>query len=501
MPKQHYLFSFLAGAVLTLAFAPFEYRIIALISPAIFFHLLYSANSLKQHMGISYLFGVGLFATGASWIFYSMYFFSQAHIVLAIGLTSLFVLLMALFFLPLALLAYYLRQSHRLLTLVLIFPAVWVLAEWLRGWLFTGFPWLYLAHTHIDDFLINVAPIGGGLLVSWLSATLSGLLIAFLLGDKRERVITASATGVLLISVYATQFIQWTSPLDQAFKVTLLQGNIPQQEKWLPENLHPTIERYQEMTNQHLDSDIIIWPETALPSYFHLHLENLIEPLNKLSTDTNTDIILGGFFHNSEGKAGAENSILAISGNSREIYSKQHLVPFSEYIPFLEHLRWLEKWIKLPYDSVKRGQGSTLLTVAGYRAQMSVCYEDAYGNEIIEGLPEAHFLINVSNDGWFTGSIEPFQHMEIARLRAVETGRYLLRSTNIGVSGIVDHKGRIVASAPAYTTTSITGLAQAREGSTFYVRFGNYLAITLIILTLLMTMACSKKPLTSRISK
>lgn len=493
MPKQHYLFSFLAGAALTLAFAPFEYRLIALVAPAIFFYLLYSAESLKQHIGISYLFGVGLFATGASWIFYSMYFFSQAYIGLAIGLTSLFVLLMALFFIPLALLAYYLRQSHRLLTLAVIFPAAWVLAEWLRGWLFTGFPWLYLAHTHIDDFLINVAPIGGSLLVSWLSATLSGLLIAFLLGEKRERIITAGTAAVLLISAYATQYIQWTKPIDQELKVTLLQGNIPQQEKWLPEKLQPTIERYMEMTNQHLDSDIIIWPETALPSYFNLHLDDVIEPLNRLSYDTNTDIVLGGFHYNDQGKAGAENSILAISGNDREIYSKHHLVPFSEYIPFLEHLRWLENWIKLPYDSVKRGTGSTLLTAAGYRARMSVCYEDAYGDETIQGLPEAHFLINVSNDGWFTGSIEPFQHMEIARLRAIETGRYLLRSTNIGVSGIVNHKGRILVTAPAYTSTSITGLAQAREGSTLYVRLGNYFVITLVFLILFMTISYRRK--------
>lgn len=481
--------------MLTLAFAPFEYRLITFIAPAIFFHLLYSATSLKQHLGISYLFGVGLFATGASWIFYSMYFFSQAHIALAVGLTSLFVLLMALFFLPLALLAYYLRQPHRLVTLAIIFPALWVLAEWLRGWLLTGFPWLYLAHTHIDDFLVNLAPIGGGLLVSWMSATLSGLLIAFLLGSKRQRLITASATGVLLIVSYSSQYIQWTSPIDQPIKVTLLQGNVPQQEKWLPENLYPTIEKYQAMTKQHLDSDIIIWPETALPSYFHLHVEDLIDPLNELSTTTNTDILLGGFYYNEEGQAGAENSILAITEQGREIYSKQHLVPFSEYIPFLEHLRWLEKWIKLPYDSVKRGEGSTLLDVSGYRAQMSVCYEDAYGSKTIQGLPEAHFLINVSNDGWFTGSIEPFQHMEIARLRAVETGRYLLRSTNIGVSGIVDHKGKITATAPAYTTTSITGLAQPREGATLYARLGNYLTITLIVLLLFFTALFQRKNL------
>lgn len=493
MPKQHYLFSLLAGAILTLAFAPFEYRLITFVAPAIFFHLLYSAESLKQHIGISYLFGVGLFATGASWIFYSMYFFSQAHIVLAVGLTSLFVLLMALFFLPLALLAYWLRQSNRLVTLVIIFPAAWVLAEWIRGWLFTGFPWLYLAHAHIDNFLVNLAPIGGGLFVSWLSATLSGLLIAFLLRDTRDRMITGAIAAVLLISTYATQHIQWTTPVDQPIKVALLQGNVPQQEKWRPENLQPTIERYMGMTNQHLDSDIIIWPETALPSYFGRHMDTLIEPLNQLSASTNTDIVLGGFYHNEQGKAGAENSILAISGENREIYSKQHLVPFSEYIPFLEYLRWLEKWIKLPYDSVKKGTGSTLLTVAGYRAQMSVCYEDAYGNETINGLPEAHFLINVSNDGWFTGSIEPFQHMEIARLRAVETGRYLLRSTNIGVSGIVDHTGKVIATAPAYTQTSITGLAQAREGATLYVRLGNYLVITLVILVLFISIAYARK--------
>ena len=486
----YYLLALLSGATLTLAFAPFEWRVVAIISPALLFFLLHSATTLKQHLLLSYAFAIGMFGTGVSWIFYSMYFFAHAHFLLAGGFTFLFVILMSLFVMMLGVLTFLFRNSSTALQLMLFIPASWVLVEWLRGWLLTGFPWLYLGYSHIDNGLVNIAPITGSLGVSLLSALLSGALVLLIIGNSKQRISAISLViGIFIISLLLGK-IDWTTPLGSPIKVSLLQGNIPQEKKWLPETKLPTLKLYQEMTEKNWDSDLIIWPETAIPGYFREHMEDVIQPLQKQSQSTQTDLLIGGFYynetHDENSRAGSENSILAISGESRSIYSKHHLVPFSEYIPFLEYLRWLGKWIQLPYDSVKQGVGSTTLNIAGVTAQMSVCYEDAFGNETIRGLPAATMLINISNDGWFTGSIEPEQHMEIARMRAVETGRYLLRGTNIGVSAIVNEKGKITATEPLYTTIVIKGNAQPFTGATPYVKMGNWFIIITLSLTLML---------------
>jgi apolipoprotein N-acyltransferase len=486
LKKVHYLLALLSGALLTLAFAPIEYRLFAIISPAVLFGLLLKAGSVKQHLRLSYLFGLGLFGTGASWIFYSMYFFAHAHIVLAIGLTSLFVLIMALLFLLLGLLSYQLKNTSMLARLLLYYPAIWVLVEWFRGWFLTGFPWLNLGNAHIDNILVSIAPIAGSYAVSFFSATLSGALLVTVIMPLRDKKIALVTSICLLGSSYFLGNIRWTSPVDTPIKVSLLQGNIAQEKKWLPETLQPTLDLYQKLTSENWDSDLIIWPETAIPDTFDRHMD-FITALQEKAIETDTDLLIGGFFYNMNDKAGIENSILGISGETRSIYSKQHLVPFTEYFPFLHYLNWLREWVELPYDSVKRGRGSTTLSIAGQIAQMSICYEDAYGSEIIQDLPEARLLINISNDGWFTGSIEPDQHFEIARMRAVETGRYLLRAANIGTSAIVDTKGKIIATANNYQTTTIKGLAQPYQGLTPYVHFGNSLIISFLFFILIVS--------------
>lgn len=480
------LTALLSGASLTLAFAPFEWRIIAVIAPAILFFLLHQASTHKQHLKLSYLFAVGMFGTGVSWIFYSMYFFAHAHFLLAGAFTLIFVLLISLSLLLFGTLTYHFQHSTTSLKLMLFFPASWVLIEWFRGWFLTGFPWLYLGHTHIDNWLVNIAPITGSLGVSLLSAILSGALVLMMISQQKQRLFIIILISFLIGSSFLLGKIEWTTPFKQPIKVSLLQGNIPQDKKWLPESLQSTLDLYQEMTAKSWDSDLIIWPETAIPGYFSSHMDDIITPLQSQLESTQTHLLIGGFYYNESGKPGAENSIIAITPEYRSLYSKHHRVPFSEYIPFLNYLRWLDNWIQLPYDSIKKGIGPTTLEVAGITAQMSVCYEDAYGNETIKGLPEAHMLINVSNDGWFTGSIEPQQHMEIARMRAVETGRYMLRGTNIGVSGIINQKGKIIATAAAYTTTIINGEAQPYSGSTPYIKMGNWLIISITSILLLL---------------
>jgi apolipoprotein N-acyltransferase len=474
----YYLFSFLAGCLLFLAFEPFNIIPLAVLVPAGLFYLLLQAQQRKQHLYLVWSFGFGMFATGTHWIYYSVHFFGGAHWILAVLLTLLFALLIGTFLLLFGLSSYYFRSRTVLVRLLLLFPASWVLLEWFRGWFLTGFPWLLLGQSQIDTPLANIAPITGVLGVSYLVATLAGLSVFIFISPLKPRLYAISLSVLLIVTTWGLGFIQWTQPIDSPIKVSLLQGNVAQENKWQPEYHQPTLELYREMTEKSWDSDLIIWPETAIPDWFGAVSEQLIEPLRSAAYVEQSDLLVGGFY--SDGQA-SYNSIMAITAaGGTEIYSKHHRVPFSEYIPFLEHLRFLERWIRLPYDSVGKGTGKTTLAVAQQIAQMSICYEDVYGNESIAGLPEATLLVNLSNDGWFADSIEPMQHMQIARMRALEAGRYLLRATNTGISAIVNEKGRIIHTADPYITTIIKGQAQGFSGATPYVLFGNGLIITIM---------------------
>lgn len=513
-----YLFSFIAGACLVFAFAPFGIYPIAWASLAVLFYTLSHAQNKKQHFFLAWLYGVGMFGTGTSWIFYSMHFYAHAPVPVAGAFTSVFVLIIALTVGLFGLLAYHVRQYKRIARYTLFYPIAWVLVEWFRGWFLTGFPWLYLGNAQIDNILSNLAPVTGVLGVSWLSALLSGAIATLLITRKEKTLlwvkqpiishinvetkhpylhqyIAAAIAVVVAISAWSSGFLQWTQAKGQPLTASLIQGNILQEEKWLPEKKQPTLDLYKKLTEENWKSDLIIWPETAIPDLFRNNMESLIIPLQEQAKITNTDLLLGAFYQNEQNKM--ENSVLALSENGRDIYSKQHLVPFSEYIPLLGYLGWLNNWMQLPSDNLTAGSGdNTLKLSADNIAQLSICYEDAFTRETLKGLPEANLLINVSNDGWFTGSIEPYQHMEIARMRALETGRYLLRSTNTGVSAIVNTRGKIIATAPPYSTQVITHQVQPFTGRTPFVIWGDWGIILLASLLALLTyFIAEKKPL------
>ncbi|HIO92286.1 MAG TPA: apolipoprotein N-acyltransferase [Leucothrix mucor] len=500
-----YLLSFLAGASLVFAFAPIGLYPIAWLSPAILFYTLLFANDKKQHFFLAWLYGIGMFATGASWIFVSMNSYAHASIPVAATFTIAFVIIVALTIGLFGLLAYLFRHHHKVTRLLLFYPFSWVLIEWFRGWFLTGFPWLYLGNSQIDSVLVHIAPITGVLGVSLLSALVAGAIVALFILKKTNKILwinhpTSNHVKIkqpfrykhqfialfIIITIFSSTWyggkISWTQAKGEPITVSLIQGNILQEEKWLPENKQPTLDLYKKLTKENWGSDLIIWPETAIPDLFSRNMKEFIVPLQEQAKANNTDLILGAFYQNEQGKI--ENSVLALTQDGRDIYSKQHLVPFSEYIPLLGYLRWLNEWVQMPSDNLTAGTGTTTLNLSGNIAQLSICYEDAFASENLKGLPLANMLINVSNDGWFTGSLEPYQHMEIARMRAIETGRYLLRSTNIGVSGIVNNKGELIATAPPYSTAVITHKVQPYSGSTPFMYWGNLGIIGLLILLL-----------------
>lgn len=481
--RWDYLLAFLAGLFSVFAFAPFAWWPIAFLTPAVFFWLNLKPMLRGQRLRLAWVFGIGLFAGGAHWIYFSIHYFGGANILLAGSMVASFVIFIALTLMLFGLLVHFFPYQANWVKLLIIFPAAWGLTEWFRGWFLTGFPWLQLGHSQIDTFLAHYAPMVGSLGVSWLVAVGAGALVLVVIGERLQKLYAAVLMVGLFALGYGLSWINWTQPVGEKLFVSLIQANIPQEDKWLPEFRNEHIQKHIDLMEPRINSShLIIWPETAIFDTFQQSMEDVVNPLQEVFKAAETDLLMGGFQHEKSTES-MYNAIISV--RDLEVYGKRHLVPFSEYTPFLEYLRWMEDFIMLPYSNVAPWKGKVNLQVAGQPMRMSVCYEDAYGEEMIDGLPEATMLVNVSNDGWFTGSIEPAQHAQLARFRALETGRYLLRATNNGVSAIVNEKGKIVTTGPQYEAVVVEEFAQPMQGSTPYIRWGNWFLMPLLAITLI----------------
>jgi apolipoprotein N-acyltransferase len=502
----------LAGASLPLAFAPFSLFPIAVLSPALLFFL-WQNISPKRAFWRGLLYGIGQFGIGVSWIYISFHQFGGLPLFGAILLTGAFVLVMALYPALLGGLIARFFPDNTPLKLLLVLPAAWTLIEWLRGWLFTGFPWLSLGYSQIDSPLNGFAPLLGVYGVSWLTVFSAALLIYYFnikqLDTKKN--ITLPVKSVISLNLTVTSFhhspffrilpifiivwgggwflsgIQWTSANGKPLKIALIQGNVPQEFKWLSDYQIPSMQRYLRLSKKHRDADIIIWPETAIPMFYSdvpKYMPGFLKHLEQESIRYDTDFLLGVPVMKEDGSY--YNSVASL-GSQPGFYYKHHLVPFGEYIPFQSTFGELLALLDVPLSAFSAGDARQVnLRSAGEAIGTSICYEDAFGEVIRNSLPAATLLVNVSNDAWFGDSIAPPQHLEIARMRALETGRYLLRATNTGISAMIDPKGKVMAQAPQFNIITLRVIAQPYEGMTPYVRFGNGLIISFLLVCVLL---------------
>jgi apolipoprotein N-acyltransferase len=475
----------ITGAILLFAFAPFDIFPVAVIVPALLF-LLWLGLTPRRAFRRGYWFGLGMFGAGVNWVFVSMYEFGGVSMPLSLFLTSIFVLFLALF--P-ALLGYCLmRFSNRAgvtpgLSLALIFPAGWVLFEWIRGWFLTGFPWLNLGYSQLESPLAGLAPVTGVYGVSLAVALTAGCLaLLFVTRNSRLRAVSAAALLALWGGSAFLNTLSWTQPVGTPLRVTLLQGDIPQDLKWLAEVREPTLELYTKLTEEHWDSQLIVWPESALPDMYN-EAKDFLDDLAEKARSHNTDLLIG-LLYDDAATGRYYNSMVSV-GRHRQFYHKHHLVPFTEYLPMQSVLGGIVDFMQVPMSDFSKGPAQQApLEVAGQKAGISICYEDAFGEETIRALPAATLLVNVSNDAWFGHSIAPQQHLQIAQMRALETGRPLLRATNTGLTAIIDPRGRIQAEAPQFKVAALTGEIQPMQGMTPYARVGNALTVVLILVML-----------------
>ncbi len=463
------LAALVAGASLPLAFAPFHLFPLAILAPAVLF-VLWLGVPPAAAAWRGWLFGLGQFGVGVSWI-HESFRFSQMAAPVAVLLTGLFVVFLALY--P-ALLGYLLARftpPGDRIRLGLAYPAGWVLAEWVRGWLLGGFPWLNLGYSEVDAPLAGLAPLLGVYGLSWAVALSAGLVA--LVARERGRSRVAWGLGLVLLwgAAAAAGRVRWTHDLGKPVSVVLVQGNVPQDVKWLPDQRRRTVERYLSLTRAHWGADLIVWPETAVPAFYH-QAESVLDELGREASAAGTEVLLG-IPVDDPASGRYFNSVVAL-GPEDGMYHKRHLVPFGEYVPLKELLGPVLDILQAPVSNFSAGPAHQApLRVAGQKVGVSICYEDVFGEEVIQDLPEATVLVNVSNDAWFGDSIAPHQHLEMARMRALETGRYLLRATNTGISAVIGPHGTILARSPQFEADALSARVVGREGATPYVRAGN----------------------------
>lgn len=482
---RDHLLAIPVGACAVLAFSPFDlWPVFLLVCIAVF--LLMRGLSPGQAAWRGWCLGVGFYGAGVSWVYVSIHNFGGAPVSLAFVLTTLLVMALALMFTaPQFALYRWLCQcvhSEGGWPPVLLFGAVWVLFEWVRGWFLTGFPWFYAGYALIDTPLASWAPVIGVPGLSLLLILLAGGLAQYLY-YRHDRTLLAILTGIVILALLSIPLrtIQWTRPVDgQTLSFAVVQADVALDLKWSPKHLDDMIATYLRLSRPFWNRDIIIWPENAIPALYQ-NINALVDQLDASGKATRTSLVFGvPWYENGR----FYNSIVSLGAGSGH-YFKQKLVPFGEYVPFESVLRGLIALFDLPASSFSSGSDNQApLQVAGHPVAALICYEAVYPDFVAAMVRDTGFLITISDDSWFGASIGPFQHFQMARMRALETGRYMIRSTNGGVNALIDEKGRVISQFAQRQAGVLDGELPVMTGNTPFMRFasGPVLALCLLLL-------------------
>ncbi|WP_417223571.1 apolipoprotein N-acyltransferase [Amphritea sp.] len=465
------LLATIAGALAPLSLAPFDYWYLGGVSVALLFTLLHNcAPRIGGWLGWCY--GLGFFGSGVSWVFVSIHEYGNASTLLAGSMTALFVAALAILF------AIQIWLYTRLFRNLIGFCALWLLFEWLRSWLFTGFPWLYLGYGLVDTPLAVFAPLGGVWLLSLYVVLSSTLVVTFLkrLKHPLQAAAILMVLGLPWVAVDQNQIPHnWTTAVGEPIDVMVVQANIPQQLKWRPSELEAILQTYTNLSQDSDKVDLLIWPETAIPSFYRT-ASVMLSPLITHLENNNTALISGipSIHRDSDAPKGRRytNSLRLFAGGSGS-YDKQRLVPFGEYVPLENQLRGMIDFFDLPMSEFSLGApNQPLLEAANSQIAPFICYEIAYPELVREQSLHSDLLLTVSNDTWFGHSSAPAQHLQIAQMRALETGRWVIRSTNNGISALISPEGKINATIPQYEQAVLTGEVQRMQGLTPYQEWG-----------------------------
>jgi apolipoprotein N-acyltransferase len=491
--KKNWL-CFMAGLSLVFAYAPFSQGYLVLIIPAtLFYHL--ANNSPKKSAGLMFIFAFGWFASGISWVHVSIDQFGGLPLIVSISLMLLLCLYLALFPSLSAYLAAYFSNKKQL-NLWLLMP-FWLICEYLRSIMFTGFPWLSLGYSQIDTPLASFAPFIGEVGITALIILINICLVKIVFCFKSKNKKTSYFPIALLFSIvilsYALANLHWVQTTGKTIKVALVQGNIAQSIKWAPEQEWPTMLKYLDLSRVNYDADIIIWPESAIPA-MEPAVQDYLSTVNQSALLNNSAIITGILNYNFESKE-YFNSLIVLGSqqdndeqgyyyNQNNRYSKNHLLPIGEFVPFQELLRPLAPLFNLPMSSFSRGSYvQPNLIAKNLHLLPLLCFEVVFPHQLAANLTkQTSLLLTVSNDAWFGDSHGPHQHMEIARMRALEFGRPILRTTNNGITAVVDHQGNYIARIPQFEEKVLKTEVALVSGETLYSQWPRLILLIMIII-------------------
>jgi len=462
-----------AGALTVAGFAPPALFPLPLLTLAGLLFI-WRAATPQAAFWTGFAFGAGLFGVGASWVYVSLHDFGMMPAPLAAVGTFAYCAILALY--PAAAGWCLARLRPGPLAFALFaFPALWTLFEWLRGWIFTGVSWLALGYSQVDSPLAGFAPVVGTYGVSFVTVLCAGLLVVVTAGSVKARLTGGVALVFALGLGQLLKQIDWTSPQGAPLKVALLQGNIPQDVKFQSDHYAATLATYKRLIETSR-GQLIVLPETAIPRFLDAVDPGYLRDIARIAVERHADVLFGVPIRDPEGRY--FNSVVSVGASPSQRYDKSHLVPFGEFVP--PGFSWIVKTFAIPLSDFSLGpKNPRPLALAGQLVAPNICWEDAFGEEIIRQLPEATLLVNVSNVAWFGNSLAPAQHLQISRMRALETGRAMLRATNTGVTAIIDPRGKVVAKLPQFTEGILAGEVRGYTGASPYVKLGN----TPIVLT------------------
>lgn len=479
------------GAVVPFAFAPYDLYPLAVVSLAVLFYLWIGAEP-KAAAIIGFVFGLGMFGHGVWWIQVSVHQFGLPVYAFSVAVTAAFIVFMALYPALCGYLAAMLPATQRSVRILCLYPVLWTAIELLRGWLFSGFPWLLIGYSQTDSPLSVFAPLIGAYGISLIVCLIAAAMIVLWQGERVWRGIAAGVLAGVVLAVSLLDDVRWTVVANEAQGVALIQGAVPQAVKWRRSYRQPSIDLYAELSQPYWGRSILIWPETAIPA-FAQEVPESIAMLDARAAQSGSTLLIGMPTGSVSGNGKYFNSVVQFGSHAGR-YDKRQLVPFGEYLPFDRWIRPLTSFLKIPMSNFSAGKPvQPLLAADNYTIGVSICYEDAYAGEVARALPEANVLVNVSNDAWFGDSIAPHQHLQIARMRALEAGRYLLRATNTGISAIIDERGRVVAQSPQFVAAVVQGEFIPLEGSTPIVTYGAAAPLSVCMLVLLLVVVAGRR--------